>query len=502
MTFKDIQERSWILINFYLFNIFFILAVFITNIYKQLFFYVIILFIVILINLFIWYKNHYIKIIFILFWLFIWFIISQQNNIKIWDIKTYINIFQTNNKNIEIIWTVEDKYKTDEFYNYYILKVTNLEWKKSKLNFNLIVKTNIKISFFKWDIIKFNSKIESINNFNEFWYNNYLLTKNIYWQTNLYQFSKIWNELNFYEIKIENFKNKLIKILNEIYPENSAKLLLWMFLWIRSEYSSELKKDLSNSWLSHIVAVSWYNITILIIFFTFLIRWFPLLIRNILITSIIIIFMLLLWINIPALRAWIMWIIGYLAKNYNKKVNIYSLLILILSCFLLINPLYINYDISLHLSFLAILWIILIQKPIENKLRFLPNVISLKETLSTTLSVLIFTIPILIINFNKISLVSIISNIIILPLIPFWMMFWWLSMIFYIISENIWIYIWYITYIIIEFILKIAHILWNINYTMIEIYIWENKIIFILYYYLLLFYLIINFKIKKEIENN
>lgn len=49
----------------------------------------------------------------------------------------------------------------------------------------------------------------------------------------------------------------------------------------------------------------------------------------------------------------------------------------------------------------------------------MPSILGIKQTLATTLSAQAFTLPIMISNFGYFSLVSLVTNILVLPLMPF-----------------------------------------------------------------------------------
>jgi competence protein ComEC len=73
----------------------------------------------------------------------------------------------------------------------------------------------------------------------------------------------------------------------------------------------ELKTDFNNSWLTHFIAVSGFNITILIVFLTYILKYLPISIRIITITCAIGLFTILVWDTAPVVRASIMGLIWY-----------------------------------------------------------------------------------------------------------------------------------------------------------------------------------------------
>jgi predicted membrane metal-binding protein len=100
---------------------------------------------------------------------------------------------------------------------------------------------------------------------------------------------------------------------------------------------------------------------------------------------------------------------------------------------IIISPLSLNYDISLHLSFFAVLGIVYIQKPLEKIFNFLPNILEIKTAFTLTLSALSFTLPIMILNFGQMSILAPFSNIAVTWTIPLAMLLGFTSIIVHIV---------------------------------------------------------------------
>jgi len=88
------------------------------------------------------------------------------------------------------------------------------------------------------------------------------------------------------------------------------------------------------------------------------------------------------------------------------------------SIMLLLNPFLLTRDVGFQLSFLAVLGIIYFSPIISSFLTKIPNTLHVREIMSMTIAAQILTLPILIVNFGFISLVSILGNLLILPLLP------------------------------------------------------------------------------------
>ena len=91
---------------------------------------------------------------------------------------------------------------------------------------------------------------------------------------------------------------------------------------------------------------------------------------------------------------------------------------------LLVNPFLLRYDVGFQLSFLAVLGIIYLGPIFKKMLNFIPEerLVNLRSIITMTFSAQVFTLPILIYNFGYFSLVSPLSNILIVPILPLIMM--------------------------------------------------------------------------------
>lgn len=197
----------------------------------------------------------------------------------------------------------------------------------------------------------------------------------------------------------------------------------------RANLSAETKKSFNNAGLTHIIAVSGFNITIILIFLSFLFRSFPIVFRILLALICVGFFTLLVGPQISVLRASVFGLISYTILLSGKKVRAFSLLIAVAVGFVVIDPLILNYDVSFHLSFLAVFGLLFFGDFFNRIFAFLPRWFGLREALAMCFAAMVFTLPILAINFGQISLVSPLANVAVVPLIPLVMLGGFLSMV-------------------------------------------------------------------------
>ena len=213
-------------------------------------------------------------------------------------------------------------------------------------------------------------------------------------------------------------KKKIEEAVKQNLPPLHSALLKSLLFGEEQDLPFEWKEKLNQTGVRHIAAVSGMNITIIssliLSFLLFLGLWR----HHAFYLSIFLISFYVLMIGAPssAIRAAIMGILFLTAQHFGRIASGERSVVFSATLMLLFNPLLLRYDIGFQLSFLAILGIIYFYQFFFEKLRKFPKTI--REGLSSTLSAQIFTFPILIYNFGQISLISPLTNLLILPLLP------------------------------------------------------------------------------------
>jgi len=460
-------------------------------------FIVLLLLIVLFFNFFIYIKNFILYLFIIILGALIWILFSINALNSIIYKENILNKYNNNkSQNIEI--QIKSIYKIQDYNTIYTAKILKINWNQIKKNVLWVfyIPKNYKLT--KWNVIWFTSKIKLLENFNNFKYKEYMQSKNIYIKSYLYSFELINNvSLNIVDQNIIKARFFVINTIKKIYPKEEAIFLWWILIWARNNIPKKLQENFNNSWLTHIIAVSWFNITILIIFVSFLLKYFPILLRRILISMFIIFFAMIVWDWASVIRASIMWIIWYNILSAGRKWDSLAILLSSLLIMLAYSPLSINYDISLHLSFLAVIWIIYTQSFFSRIFYFLPNFLEIKNAFVLTISALSFTLPIIFFNFGQLSIIAPLANIAVWWTIPLAMFFGFISLPVYYVSNIAWVFIWYFSWIFLKWDITLIHFFWKQNWSLIQYDFWNLKNIIEILYFIILIFLIIYFR-KKE----
>ena len=490
-------------ILFIFISIFLLIWVFINNLTKEIYTSLIVL--LVLVVLFLLYfiiTRKFKKLLIIsLLWFLIWILVSDYAlndiNSKEQLLKPYYD-----SKKHELVLLIDDINKVSDFKIDYIAKLKYIWNKKIDAQIKVILSVDKNYNIAIWDVIKTKVKLYPLEDFNWFSYKNYMLAKNIYFKSNINEFETIDKiKINKIEENIIKIRSSFLKAIYNIYPKEEAIFLWWILLWARESLPNDLKLDFNNSWLTHFIAVSWSNITILIVFLSVCVKYFPIYVRVIFITAWIVFFTILVGDTAPVIRASIMGLIWYYILVSGRKWELLSIILITASIMVCLSPLSINYDISFHLSFLAVLWIIYTNKFFEKVFYFLPNFLEIKTAFTMTLSAMSFTLPIMILNFGQVSMLSPFANIAVTWTIPLAMMFGFISTIVYFVYPLWWIVTWYLTWIFLKWDIIVVHFFGKLEWSIIKLDFWIYKNYIEIIYFLVLIFLIIWFRKKEEKES-
>jgi len=288
-------------------------------------------------------------------------------------------------------------------------------------------------------------------------YRNYLRKEGIYSAMNWPGIEILGKDLGNPLMKsILSFKNKFKEADREFFSPPQLGLLEALTFGDESNVPKEWKDLFNNTGTRHITAVSGMNITIISSLILSFVLSLGLWRKHALLVSFFLIFVYILMIGAPAsaLRAAVMAGLLMLGQYFGRLVTSSRTVVFAAFFMVFLNPFLLKDDVGFQLSFLAVLGMIYFQPFFSEWMRLVPDpkVFPLKTVLATTFSAQIFTLPILIFNFGRISLISPITNIFIVPLLApitvLIFLFGLISMIFipfgFILFPVVWLFLEYI----------------------------------------------------------
>lgn len=218
-------------------------------------------------------------------------------------------------------------------------------------------------------------------------------------------------------------KNKLATRINRLWPEPYAGFMAGLLYGYRGGLGS-LDQAFADTGLTHIVAISGYNITMIAtILLTLCVRlWIPKRFSFWLILFGIAVFVFFVGASASVVRAGIMGSLVISARQLGRPQQIGGVLLLTASIMALHSPLSLLWDAGFQLSFLATIGLIYVSPKIERFFTWVPEAFALRESVSSTLAAIIATQPLVLYQFERMSLVAPVVNVLVLWAIPLCMM--------------------------------------------------------------------------------
>src|SRR3989344_1127435 len=257
----------------------------------------------------------------------------------------------------------------------------------------------------------------------EFSYKNYLsrfgITGLVYYPKSEVLAAQQGNMIKYNLLK---FKKLFVLKLAQVLPEPQNSFLAGLLVGLRKTIPEDLTDALSITGTTHVIAISGFNITIIATAINgLLLRFFKRKISCIIALIAIGLLLILAGASASAVRAGIMGALGMLALNIGRVNSITNALALTAAVMLAVNPQILYFDAGFQLSFLALMGLVYLVLILEPKFLWVPK--WLRIYFLPTIAAYIFTLPLLLYHFDRLSLVAIPVNILVLPMIPAAMLF-------------------------------------------------------------------------------
>lgn len=290
-----------------------------------------------------------------------------------------------------------------------------------------ILVTQTRLLFYNHgDTVTLFGRFDNPPEFADFNYRHYLMKEKIRTVSYYPKMEKVKSEGgNFVQRKLFDFKNLLSKSIKNSLPYPESSLLAAMTLAERQDLPENLKNSFSRSGIRHIMAISGMHITtiVFILMSVFVIN-FGLSKKRALSATALILILYIIMIGAPssAVRAGLMGSAALFAGTIGRVYAAPQTLALAAAMMLAFNPLLLPFDIGFQLSFLAVLGIIFLSPKIESLIKKIWRNNSgdiLIKLLSMTLSAQLATLPLIVFHFGIISFAGPLTNILVVPLLPF-----------------------------------------------------------------------------------
>ena len=216
--------------------------------------------------------------------------------------------------------------------------------------------------------------------------------------------------------RINNFTRKFNAGMQSALPEPTASFGLGLLIGQRSTLPAEITAALTAVGLVHIVAVSGYNLTIIVRGVGRLklgSKYQKLIISLALIVG----FVLVTGFSASIVRAALVSALSLWAWYYGRQVKPLVLISFAAAVTGLWNPFYIWGDLGWYLSFLAFFGVLVIAPLITGRLfRKPPKLLTM--VLIETLAAELMTLPLILMTFSQLSIIALVANVLVVPLVP------------------------------------------------------------------------------------
>lgn len=214
---------------------------------------------------------------------------------------------------------------------------------------------------------------------------------------------------------LDTARQKFTAGLRNGLPEPTASFASGILIGQRSSLTAQWQDILRDAGLTHIIAVSGYNLTILVRFSKRLLkkqsRYQILIASGILVTT----FVLITGMSPSILRASIVVALLQLSWFYGRKIHPLVLLSLSAALSVLIDPFQLWRSVGWYLSFAAFFGVIIMAPLLVSKKRE-KSIFALLVAESTSAGLM--TLPIIAAVFGRVSIVGILANVLVTPLVP------------------------------------------------------------------------------------
>jgi len=209
--------------------------------------------------------------------------------------------------------------------------------------------------------------------------------------------------------------------LSAVVKEPAASLLMGILIGERGSLPQNLTDNFQITGLTHILAISGFNITLIINLILMLLAGVGKGWRWVVCCLLIGFFVFLTGGSASVVRAGVMGLLALSVKTLGRKMGVLQLILISTFLIVVVDPTILNFDLSFQLSLVATLslvfyadfWELEISKPWQ---------VWLWEGISLTVAAQILTLPLIFFGFGRISVISPISNLLIGPMIPFLML--------------------------------------------------------------------------------
>ena len=284
---------------------------------------------------------------------------------------------------------------------------------------NLLVRTRLGWNLRYGDVVSLRGKIDAVEDPEDASYARYLASQGIAATMQADRVARTGSGAGSRMMAgIVAMRRSVEDAIARLYPEPQASFLAGLLIGARGDMPTAVKEDFKRTGLTHIVAISGYNITLLITMVSGMLFWLPLRWRIGPAAAGIAAFTLLVGASASAVRAAVMGVLGLLALHVGRKSDVRLALLWTLLAMTLWNPRQLWDDAGFQLSFLAVAGMVETGPLVEPITRRLPEAAGLRESVAAMLAAQLTAVPWILFLFGRLSVAAPVANLLVAPMLP------------------------------------------------------------------------------------
>jgi len=201
-------------------------------------------------------------------------------------------------------------------------------------------------------------------------------------------------------------------------PEPQASFAMGLLIGQRSNLPASVKQDVLMVGLTHIIAVSGYNLTIMLQAARRALGHYSKRLTTWLSLGLIAAFLLMTGSSASIVRAAIVSVLSIWASYYGRTFRPLNLILIAAALTGWANPFYVWSDISWYLSFLAFHGVLVVAPLIAARFHHAWQRSILATVALESICAELMTLPIIIFSFGQLSLIGLLANVLVVALIP------------------------------------------------------------------------------------
>lgn len=265
--------------------------------------------------------------------------------------------------------------------------------------------------------------------------------------------------------RIFEFKQAFMRQVELVLPEPHAGLGEGLLLGVKRALGDDLEDTFRQTGIIHIVVLSGYNVMLVVFFILYILGYlFNKRLASVFGIGAVVIFAVMVGLGATVIRASIMAVLLLLLGFTGRVYLVLRGLCIAGVLMLLWNPYALAFDVGFQLSFLATLGLIFFSPYLEQKLTYVPTIVGVRGFLVATLATQLFVLPLLLYQMGQFSVVAVLVNVLVLPMVPVAMLLTFITGMVGFISLSLATKLAYLPYLSLAYIINLAEWFGNLPF--------------------------------------